>query len=275
MTLAPVSTTGPLAPGDPATADGDPFAAHLVGELSMLVRLATRLVRDGDQAEDCAQETIVAAWRRRQQLRDTAALGAWLRRSLVNRVIDRSRVHRDEIDIESVEADWRDDHFSVQPERVLERAELRDELEDALTRLPVSYRIPVVLHDALDWTNPEIAAALRITLPAAKQRLRRGRMMLVSALADDDARRRASLDQPLRCWKARRHVSAYLDDDIDPATRAAVEAHLATCPTCPPLYAALVGVRASLSGLRDPDTVVEDDIRSRIAQRLQSHPAIG
>jgi RNA polymerase sigma-70 factor (ECF subfamily) len=275
VTLAPVSTTGPLAPGDPATADGDTFAARLAGELPMLVRLATRLVRDGDQAEDCAQETIVAAWRRRQQLRDTAALGAWLRRSLVNRVIDRSRVHRDELDIESVEADWRDDHFSVQPERVLERAELRDELEDALTRLPVSYRIPVVLHDALDWTNPEIAAALRITLPATKQRLRRGRMMLVSALAEDDARRRASLDQPLRCWKARRHVSAYLDDDIDPATRIAVEAHLATCPTCPPLYAALVGVRASLSGLRDPDTVVEDDIRSRIGQRLQSHPAIG
>jgi RNA polymerase sigma-70 factor (ECF subfamily) len=275
VTLAPVSTTGPLAPGDPATADGDTFAARLAGELPMLVRLATRLVRDGDQAEDCAQETIVAAWRRRQQLRDTAALGAWLRRSLVNRVIDRSRVHRDELDIESVEADWRDDHFSVQPERVLERAELRDELEDALTRLPVSYRIPVVLHDALDWTNPEIAAALRITLPATKQRLRRGRMMLVSALAEDDARRRASLDQPLRCWKARRHVSAYLDDDIDPVTRTAVEAHLSTCPTCPPLYAALVGVRASLSGLRDPDTVVEDDIRSRIGQRLQSHPAIG
>ena len=273
MTLAPVSATGQPAASDPATADGDTFAARLVGELPMLVRLATRLVRDGDQAEDCAQETIVAAWRRRQQLRDTAALGAWLRRSLVNRVIDRSRVHRDELDIESVEADWRDDHFSVQPERVLERAELRDELEDALTRLPVSYRIPVVLHDALDWTNPEIAAALRISLPATKQRLRRGRMMLVSALADDDARRRASLDQPLRCWKARRHVSAYLDDDIDPATRAAVEAHLSTCPTCPPLYAALVGVRASLSGLRDPDTVVEDDIRSRIAQRLRPHPA--
>jgi anti-sigma factor RsiW len=89
-------------------------------------------------------------------------------------------------------------------------------------------------------------------------------MMLVSALAEDDAKRRASLEQPLRCWRARRHVSGYLDGELDEATRMAVEAHLAGCPTCPPLYAALVGVRASLDALRDPDTVVDDALAGRI-----------
>jgi len=128
-------------------------------------------VRDPDAAEDCAQETIVGAWRRRDQLRDPAALPAWLRRSLVNRVIDRARAHHDELDIEAVEADWHDDAWSVQPERVLERAELRDELEDALARLPVIYRVPVVLHDVLGWTGPEIARAMEAALPATKQRL--------------------------------------------------------------------------------------------------------
>ena len=44
----------------------DAFAQALVAELPRLVRLATRLVRDADQAEDCAQETIVGAWRRRE-----------------------------------------------------------------------------------------------------------------------------------------------------------------------------------------------------------------
>jgi RNA polymerase sigma-70 factor (ECF subfamily) len=97
-------------------------------------------------------------------------------------------------------------------------------------------------------------------------------MMLVSALASDDERRRASEAQPLRCWRARRHVSAYLDGELDPRTRAAVEAHLETCPTCPPLYASLVGVRATLGGLRDPDTVVEDAIAGRIRARLAILP---
>ena len=268
----PVTVAEPV-PTSAGPAPRDTFAARLNDALPELIRLAARLVHDADQAEDCAQETIVGAWRRRGQLRDPAALWPWLRRSLVNRIIDRARSHQQELDIDAVEADWHDDAFSVRPEAVLERAELRDELEDALARLPVIYRVPVVLHDALGWTGVEIAAAMDIGLPAAKQRLRRGRMMLVSALAEDDPRRRASRAQPLRCWRARRHVSAYLDGELDASTKAAVEDHLASCPTCPPLYAALVGIRATLGGLRDPDTVVDEGIAGRLRARLDGEVA--
>jgi RNA polymerase sigma-70 factor (ECF subfamily) len=255
--------------------EADAFAARLAAELPRLVGLATRLLSDPDQAEDCAQETIVGAWRRRDQLRDTAALPAWLRRSLVNRIIDRSRRGHDELDIDAVEADWQDGAYSVQPELVLERAELRDELEDALARLPVIYRLPVVLHDALGWTAAEIAKSMDVGRPAAKQRLRRGRMMLVSALASSDGRREASLAQPMRCWQARRHVSAYLDGELDEATKSMVEGHLAGCPTCPPLYTSLVGVRATMGDLRDADAVVEDAIARRIRDRLNLESALG
>ena len=93
-------------------------------------------------------------------------------------------------------------------------------------------------------------------------------MLLVSALAEDDERRRASLAQPLRCWRARRHVSAYLDGELDVATRTVVETHLEACPTCPPLYASLVGVHSTLGGLRDPDTVIEKEMAMRIHAQL-------
>jgi RNA polymerase sigma-70 factor, ECF subfamily len=246
----------------------DQLATRLAIEAPWLVRLASRLTRDPLEAEDLVQETVVAAWRRRGQLRDPGALRAWLRRSLVNRVIDRSRRRSVELlDFADVEADWRDDDFTVDPQAVLERAELRDELEDALVRLPVIYRIPVVLHDALDWSGPEVAQAMAIGLPAAKQRIRRGRMMLVHALASDNARRRASLAQPLRCWKARRLVSGYLDAELTAAQKAGVEEHLASCPTCPPLYASLVGIRDAMGALRDPDSVVEEEIAARIMDR--------
>lgn len=265
----PPPGSGAAGPGGPLR--GDEVLDRLEAQLPRLVRLATRLVRDPDVAEDLAQEALIAAWRNADRLRSPDALWSWLRRTLLNRVIDRSRAHRDELDIDDVEADWRDDHFTVQPERVLEIAELREDLEDALARLPAIYRIPVVLHDALGWTAAEIAASMGAGLPATKQRLRRGRMMLVSALAEDDARRRASLAQPMRCWRARRHVSAYLDGELDPETVTAVESHLARCPTCPPLYAALVGVRARLEGLRDPDTVVEDRVAARVRAHLDAH----
>src|SRR5690606_14497289 len=111
-------------------------------------------------------------------------------------------------------------------------------------------RSVVLLHDVEGWTVAEIADLLELGLPAAKQRLRRGRMMLVTALADGQERRENLKGVPLHCWDARRHVSDYLDGDLGPETSSMLERHLETCPTCPPLYASLVGVQAELGTLR-------------------------
>jgi len=260
--------TGPDPSPTRPSLDADGFGAALAAELPRLARLALHLTRDAGTAEELAQEAALRAWSRRRQLRAGAPVGPWLNRILVNLVIDRSRVHHDELSVTDIEERWHDDDYTVDPEQVLERAELRDEIEDALVRLPAGYRTVVVLHDAVGWPVPAVAETLRIGLPAAKQRLRRGRMMLVSALAEGDPKRAASLAQPVHCWQARRHISAYLDDELAPATQAAVESHLAVCPTCPPLYASLVGVRSQMSGLRDPDSVVPGEIAARIADRM-------
>ncbi len=250
-----------------ATAKPD-FAAGLTSELPRLSRLALHLARDPARAEDLAQEAALRAWAKRNQLRDGAPIGPWLNRILVNLVIDRSRSRRDEFTDAEIEDRWADDDYTVDPERVLARAELRDDLEDALARLPAGYRTVVVLHDAAGLTVAAIADALGIGLPAAKQRLRRGRMMLVSALADDDPKRAASLAQPMRCGEARSHISAYLDAELEPGLVIAVEEHLGDCPTCPPLYTSLVGLRNTLGDLRDPDSVVPDEIAERLAEAL-------
>jgi RNA polymerase sigma-70 factor (ECF subfamily) len=244
------------------------FASDLTSELSRLSRLALHLTRDPVRAEDLAQEAALRAWAKRDQLRAGAPIGPWLNRILVNLVIDRSRVRRDEFTVAEIEDRWADDDYTVDPDRVLARSELRDDLEDALARLPAGYRTVVVLHDAAGLTVAAIADALEIGLPAAKQRLRRGRMMLVSALAEDSPKRAASLAQPMRCGEARSHISAYLDAELEPRLVTAVEQHLGDCPTCPPLYTSLVGLRGTLGELRDPDSVVPDDIAERIAGAL-------
>jgi anti-sigma factor RsiW len=73
---------------------------------------------------------------------------------------------------------------------------------------------------------------------------------------------------PLRCWDARSKVSDYLDDGLPAADRVLVERHLGACPTCPPLYAALVGTRAALGALRDADTGVPLSLAKRIKELL-------
>ena len=88
--------------------------------------------------------------------------------------------------------------------------------------------------------------------------------MLVSALAANAERRERLKGVPMRCWDARQHVSDYLDGVLDAGTSATVEAHLAACPTCPPLYAALVDTHDHLAGCRDPDSVIPPELEARL-----------
>lgn len=92
--------------------------------------------------------------------------------------------------------------------------------------------------------------------------------MLVSALSQREQRRAANAGVPLGCWEAREQVSSYIDDELEPAERRALEAHLASCATCPPLYQALVGARASLGNLHDPDSVIPAGLAERVRRYL-------
>ncbi len=55
-------------------------AAHIAGfptEWARLVRICARFVPDPATAEDLAQETMLIAWQRADDLRDPAARSAW------------------------------------------------------------------------------------------------------------------------------------------------------------------------------------------------------
>lgn len=230
----------------------------------MLYRFALSITRRPDVAADLVQDTFIRALERSGQYRGDAPLEAWLRRILHNLAIDRARRAARELSVEQIEDRWREDDYTVDPAAVAERAETREEIEDALVRLPFIYRVAVVLHDVEGWTMREIAEMAQISLPASKQRLRRGRMALVTALAEGHERRKLFEGVPMRCWDARRHISDYLDGTLPDPIAQLVESHLQTCPTCPSLYAALVDAHRHLGGLRDPDTVIPPDLEARI-----------
>jgi predicted anti-sigma-YlaC factor YlaD len=79
----------------------------------------------------------------------------------------------------------------------------------------------------------------------------------------------------MRCWDARKHISDYLDGTLEEATAQMVESHLETCPTCPPLYAALVDAHERLGGLRDPDAVIPPELEETIRGVLASRATRG
>lgn len=245
-----------------------PSADDLAEHVDALYWFALGLVRDPDLAADLVQDTFVRAVDKRTQFRGEGSLLSWLRQLLHNLAIDRARRSVHEVVVDDVEQRWRSDEYTVDPAIVAERAADREQLEDALVRLPFAHRTVVVLHDVEQWRVREIAELQQISLPAAKQRLRRGRMMLVSALAAGAERREQLKGVPMRCWDARRHVSDYLDGTLDAETATMLEAHLAACPTCPPLCAALVDAHEHLADLRDPDSVIPPDLEEQLRQTV-------
>jgi RNA polymerase sigma-70 factor (ECF subfamily) len=251
--------------------DVQELAGGLAREVPGLLRYARSVTPDPARAEDLVQDTLTRALERAAGFRGESSLTTWLHRILHNIAVDAIRHDREiaaeDVVAREIERRWQRDSYTVDATEVAARAETRADLLEALTHLPVGYRTAVVLHDAEGMTMREVAEVQAVSLPAAKQRLRRGRMMLVSELARGHERREALKGVPLRCWEARRQISEYIDGELAPDSARRVEKHLANCPTCPPLYAAIVATTAALHGGagRDPDTVVPP----ALAQRLQ------
>ena len=252
----------------PAESRRDGFADAVAAELPGLYRYARSITGDDAEAGDLVGDTVVRALERGAQYRGEAALRTWLHQVLYHVAVDRARHHAHELSVDDIDARWRDEDYSVDAEAVVERAESAAALRDALVHLPHHYRSAVVLHDAEGFTASDVADVLGISLPAAKQRIRRGRMMLVSALSQDEQRRAANVGVPLGCWEAREQVSSYIDGELDRPRRRRLEAHLAGCATCPPLYQALVGTTGALGTHHDPDSVIPDALAQRVRRHL-------
>ncbi len=73
--------------------------------------------------------------------------------------------------------------WSISPEQQALDVERGQIIEKAISRLPEIYRDVFVLSDVEGLTNPEIGDMLKLSLPAVKSRLHRGRMLMRDALA--------------------------------------------------------------------------------------------
>ena len=250
---------------------------QILAALPSLNRYARYLTRDEQSAADLVQESVVRALERAEGFRGESTPQTWLHRIMHNVHLDQARKRTpeptaDEELLAAVENAWRDDAYLVDADAVIERAAERDRLYDALAHLPVILRSAVVLHDLEGLTSPQIAEVHGIGVPAAKQRLRRGRALLVSLLAHDEERVRAMVGVPMRCWQARARIGDYLDGELPRDAATLLETHLATCPTCPSLYASVVGVRDAVGELRDPASVVPEDLMTRISRWRAESP---
>jgi anti-sigma factor RsiW len=67
----------------------------------------------------------------------------------------------------------------------------------------------------------------------------------------------------------RRHLSEYVDGELDPEGRARIERHVHDCPSCWRLLATLKRTLAALMGLREDGS---GDIADSVIARLRAEP---
>ena len=151
-------------------------------------RLARAALRDAAEAEDALQEAWLSAYRAIGGYRGDASLSTWLSRMVLNeclaRLRKRTRRHNviplfaaDEADMTSVADDTRD------PERDVQRAQVRTLIEHKLDELPASFRTVFVMRSVEELSVEETAASLGLPEATVRTRHFRARALLRESLA--------------------------------------------------------------------------------------------
>lgn len=115
------------------------------------------------------QDVLVRAWQRRGQLQDPAAEGAWLRRIVVNRCLDRWRASNRRVRTIPMTIAEIDMLQGGAPET--QPSGFDPAIDAALRRLPVEQRAVIALHYVADLAIADVAAALHVPVGTAKSRL--------------------------------------------------------------------------------------------------------
>ena len=197
MSVAPVPRMDADADLVEALRREEPDAAERLVERygDRVYRLAMRITGLKEDAEEAAQDALWTIARKVHMFKGESAFGSWIYRITANAAYQKLRTRRQksaEIALEdvlpSLDGDGR--HFEPMDDwsnRVDEQAlqgELRGVLQRAIDGLPADYRTALVLHDVEGLSNPDIAEALNISLPAVKSRVHRSRLFVRKQLAE-------------------------------------------------------------------------------------------
>ncbi len=137
--------------------------------------LALRILRNGADAEDVVQDTLLKIWSQRGTWQSgRAKFSTWLYRVVTNRCLDlRRRPKTEDMDSAPEVVDARPDALST-----LQRHEVSDLLAREMERLPDQQRVALILSYYDDLTNAQIAEVMDTTIQAVESLLKRGRQHL-------------------------------------------------------------------------------------------------
>lgn len=142
----------------------------------VLYRIAYAWCHEPALADDLVQDTLSRAWSRRAQLRETAALKAWMVSIMHHCWMDHLRARRDFDNVD----DWQETLESAAdtPEACCNREQIIACVRAAVARLPLGQREVLTLVDLEEFGYAEVARILEIPVGTVMSRLSRARAAL-------------------------------------------------------------------------------------------------
>jgi len=147
-----------------------------------IVKLVMRYIRDPTEALDVSQEAFIKAYRALPKFRGDSAFYTWLYRIAINtaknHIVSMNRKPLDyDLDPQNsdgyeIQSKLRDDDS---PEKILQREELREALEEAIDSLPEELRVAIVLREVDGLSYEEIAETMECPVGTVRSRIFRAR----------------------------------------------------------------------------------------------------
>ncbi len=149
------------------------FEDLALGYADQLFRVALRVVRNHEKAEDLVQETFLQAWKSFHRFEPGTNLRAWLYKIMFN--LHYTNLRRNKLELVAVDETIFDTlaYDPPTPQFVTE-----EEVLGALEKLPRDFQVPVILADIEELSYLEIAEVMNIPKGTVMSRLHRGRKML-------------------------------------------------------------------------------------------------
>jgi RNA polymerase sigma-70 factor (ECF subfamily) len=178
-------------PAQPIQLNED-FFEGLVHQCDQRVyRLALRITRNHQDAEEARQETMLKAYRHLDQFEGRARFTTWISRIAINEALMALRKRRDStrVPLEAVGDRASQDPCMPRlfptpesPDKSYDREQLRSALMDAIAHLSPVHREVFLLRTVEQCSTSETAKTLQLSESAVKTRLRRARMQLRRSL---------------------------------------------------------------------------------------------
>jgi RNA polymerase sigma-70 factor (ECF subfamily) len=167
--------------------DGDEGAFEMLVKRHQksIYNLAYRITGDQASAADLTQEVFIRVLRKISTFKGQAAFKTWLYRLAIN--LCRDFIRREKrLALFTGLALFNNLPFkrSIEndPVELVERAEMKELVQEVLLKLPFDFRAVVILCDIQGYSYQEVAETLGLPLGTVKSRLNRARQQLASLL---------------------------------------------------------------------------------------------